>query len=329
MKQNLFNEAPPIIKGFLGYLGTIKGKSPKTVEEYYFDLRTFFRYIKKARGLVPADTEFKDISISDVTIDLIKTIDLMQVFEYMNFLSTERKNKAAARSRKVSSLRSFFNYLTNKTGKLKINPVKELESPKLKKSLPKYLTLEKSLELLSSVDGKTKERDYCMLVLFLNCGIRLSELVGLDFCDFDFSNLTMKITGKGNKERIVYLNDACITAIKNYMDVRPHDGVVDRNALFLSGQKKRISPKTVQFIVKKYLKKIGLGGPGYSVHKLRHTAATLMYQYGHVDIRVLKDILGHENLGTTEIYTHLSSEQMANAAKSNPLANVKQNPSKK
>ena len=323
MKQDFLNEAPPVIKGFLGYLGTIKGKSPKTVEEYYLDLRTFFRYIKKSRGLVPADTEFDKIGISDVTLDLIKTIDLTQVFEYMNFLSIERKNKAAARSRKVSSLRSFFNYLTNKIGKLETNPVKELETPKLKKTLPKYLTLEKSLELLQSVDGSAKERDFCMLVLFLNCGIRLSELVGLDLDDINFSNFTMKITGKGNKERIVYLNDACVNAINNYMAVRPHNGIKDRNALFLSSRKKRISPKTVQYIVKKYLGKIDLG-KGYSVHKLRHTAATLMYQYGHVDIRVLKDILGHENLGTTEIYTHLSSEQMASAAKSNPLANVKQ-----
>ncbi len=328
MKKNLIDEAPPVIRGFLGYLGTIKGKSPKTVEEYYLDLRTFFRYVKQARGLVPDGVEFSEISIADVTLDLIKTIDLTQVFEYMNFLSTERKNKAAARSRKVSSLRSFFNYLTNKTGQLQNNPVKELETPKLKKSLPKYLTLEKSLDLLSSVDGSNKVRDYCMLVLFLNCGIRLSELVGLDLDDINFSNSTMKITGKGNKERIVYLNDACTNAINNYLAVRPHDGVKDRNALFLSLRKNRISPKTVQYIVKKYLGKIDMGGKGYSVHKLRHTAATLMYQYGHVDIRVLKDILGHENLGTTEIYTHLSSEQMANAANSNPLANVKQKQAK-
>lgn len=324
MKPELLAESPPVIKEFLGYMGTIKGKSPKTVEEYYLDLRTFFRYIKKSRGLVPPSTDFKEISISDVTLDLIKTIDLTQVFEYMNFLSSERGNHAAARSRKVSSLRSFFKYLTNKTGKLKINPVEELETPKLKKSLPKYLTLEQSLELLSAVEGKTKERDFCMLVLFLNCGMRLSELVGLNLDDIHFSNSTMKITGKGNKERIVYLNDACTEAVKRYIAVRPKDGLLDKKALFISGQRKRISPKTVQYIVKKYLAEIDLGGPGYSVHKLRHTAATLMYQHGHVDIRVLKDILGHENLGTTEIYTHLSNEQMASAAKANPLSNVKQ-----
>lgn len=323
MRNQAFDQAPPIIREFLGYIGTIKGKSPKTVSEYYLDLRTFFRYIKQKRGLVPADQDFETISISDIDLALIKTIDLTQVFEYMNFLSTERGNHAATRARKVSSLRSFFRYLTDKTGKLSKNPVQELETPKLKKALPKYLTLEQCLELLSKIDGKTRERDYCILVLFLNCGMRLSELVGLNLNDVHLSTSNMKITGKGNKERMVYLNDACIDAIQRYMAVRPKDGLIDRNALFISGQRKRISPKTVQYLVKKYLAEIDLGGPGYSVHKLRHTAATLMYQQGHVDIRVLKDILGHENLGTTEIYTHVSNEQMAKAAQSNPLAKVK------
>jgi site-specific recombinase XerD len=323
MKPELLAEAPLIIREFLGYVETIRGKSPKTAEEYYLDLRTFFRYIKMRRGLVPQKTDFEKISISDISLNLIKTIDLTQVFEYMNYLNSVRGNGSATRSRKVSSLRSFFKYL-NKTGKLDVNPVKELETPKLKKSLPKYLTLEQSLELLSKVDGKTKERDYCILILFLNCGMRLSELVGLNLTDIHFGNSTANIIGKGNKERIVYLNDACLDALKRYLAVRPHEGIIDKNALFLSGQRKRISPKTVQYLVKKYLSRIDLGGPGYSVHKLRHTAATLMYQYGHVDIRVLKDILGHENLGTTEIYTHLSSEQMATAAQANPLSHVKQ-----
>ena len=324
MKNSLYDGSPEIIREFLGYIGTIKGKSPKTVSEYYFDLRTFFRYIKWKRGLVPPDSDFESIPISDITLDLIRTIDLTQVFEYMNYLAADRNNSPKTRSRKVSSLRSFFHYLTDKTGKLQKNPVQELETPKLKKSLPKYLTLEQSLELLSKVDGKTRERDYCILVLFLNCGMRLSELVGLSLNDVHLSSGTMKITGKGNKERMVYLNDACTDAIQKYLAVRPKEGLIDRNALFISGQRKRISPKTVQYIVKKYLAEIDLGGPGYSVHKLRHTAATLMYQQGHVDVRVLKDILGHENLGTTEIYTHVSNEQMANAAKANPLSKVKQ-----
>lgn len=322
MKSEWLSEAPPIIKEFLGYVGTIKGKSPKTVAEYYLDLRTFFRYIKMSRKLVSPEIDFEKINVGDIDLDLIKTITLTDVFEYMNYLSSERHNKASTRSRKVSSLRTFFKYLTNKTGKLAVNPVEELETPKQKKSLPKYLTLEQSLELLSKVEGSTKERDYCILILFLNCGMRLSELVSLNLSDVRHGTSTVRIVGKGNKERIVYLNDACIDAIDRYIAVRPNNALVDKNALFISKQNKRISPKTVQYIVKKYLSEIELGN--LSVHKLRHTAATLMYQHGHVDIRVLKDILGHENLGTTEIYTHLSDEQMANAAKANPLSKVKQ-----
>ena len=201
MKPELLAEAPQIIREFLGYLGTIKGKSEKTVEEYYLDLRTFFRYIKLSRNLVKDDTPFEEISISDVDIDLIRTITLTQVFEYMNYLTNVRNNKPATRSRKVSSLRTFFKYLTNKTNQLDVNPVLELETPKLRSSLPKYLTFEQSIDLLTKVDGKNKERDYCILVLFLNCGLRLSELVGLNLSDVRQSSNTMRVLGKGNKER--------------------------------------------------------------------------------------------------------------------------------
>lgn len=322
MKPEILAECPLILREFLGYTETIKGKSPRTVEQYYMDLLIFFRYIKQKRGLVPPKTEFEQIPISDVDLSLIETITLTDVYEYMNYVAAVRSNHEAARARKSSSLRSFFKYLTSKTGQLKVNPVQELDSPKLKKSLPKYLTLEQSLDLLQSVDGDYKERDFCMLTLFLNCGLRLSELVGLNLQDIRSDN-TMRVLGKGNKERVLYLNDACTNAIQAYLAVRPRDGVIDRNALFISRQKNRISPKTVQYIVKKYLGDIGIGGAGYSVHKLRHTAATLMYQNG-VDIRVLKDVLGHENLGTTQIYTHLSSKLMEDAVRSNPLANVNQ-----
>lgn len=324
MKQDCFSLAPPIIKEFLGYMGTVKGKSPLTVEEYFMDLRTFFRYMKLHRQTVQADTPFDEISIDDIDLDLIKTITLTDVYEYMNFVSTERKNKASTRSRKVSSLRTYFQYLTNKVNKLENNPILELETPKIKKALPKYLTLEQSMELLNAVEGSYQNRDYCILTLFLNCGMRLSELVSINLHDINHKEQVIRITGKGNKERLVYLNDACMEAINKYMQDRPVDGVINREALFISREKKRISPKTVQAMVNKYLEKIGLGGPGYSVHKLRHTAATLMYQYGEVDIRVLKDILGHENLGTTEIYTHISDEQMKQASNANPLAKVKQ-----
>lgn len=317
------NEAPPLLKDFLGYMQTVKGKSPATVDEYYTDLRTFFRYLKKVRKLVPEAMELQDISITDIDLNFIKSITLTDIYDFMNYAMRERKNNAATRARKTSSIRSFFHYLTNKKCLLPINPAEELEVPKKKKALPKFLTLEQSLELLNAVDGNFKERDYCIITLFLNCGIRLSELTGLNYSDVQLDERTMKVTGKGNKERIIYLNDACIDAIKRYLEVRPVDGVIDKKALFISRQNRRMSPKTVQAMVYKYLEKIGLDSNGYSVHKLRHTAATLMYQHGNVDIRVLKEILGHENLGTTEIYTHLTSSRMESAANANPLAHVK------
>lgn len=317
------NEAPPLLKDFLGYMQTVKGKSPATVDEYYTDLRTFFRYLKKMRKLVPEAMELQDITITDIDLDFIKSITLTDIYAFMNYAMRERGNNAATRARKTSSIRSFFHYLTNKKCLLPINPAEELEVPKKKKALPKFLTLEQSLELLNAVDGNFKERDYCIITLFLNCGIRLSELTGLNYSDVQLDERTMKVTGKGNKERIIYLNDACIDAIKRYLEVRPVDGVIDKKALFISRQNRRMSPKTVQAMVYKYLEKIGLDSNGYSVHKLRHTAATLMYQHGNVDIRVLKEILGHENLGTTEIYTHLTSSRMESAANANPLAHVK------
>lgn len=323
MKQELFSEAPPLLQEFLGYQSTVKGRSPKTVEEYYLDLRTFFRYLKYSEGLVQNATPFEEIKISDVTEAMITSVTLTKVFEYMNFLISERKNHAASRQRKTSSLRMFYKFLTNQKHLMAVSPLQQLESPKLKKSLPKYLTLEQSIELLNTIDGPNKERDYCIITLFLNCGMRLSELVGINLTDIRKDSSVVRITGKGNKERIVYLNDACKAAIQQYLAVRPREGLKDRNALFISKQRKRISPKTVQYIVKKYLAEIDLKGGGYSVHKLRHTAATLMYQHGNVDIRVLKDILGHENLGTTEIYTHLSDQQMEDAANANPLSKIK------
>ena len=325
MKKEILDESPKVVREFLGYMQTIKGKSQKTIEEYYVDLRTFFRYMKIKWGMVDKNTTMEEIDITDVDISHIKTIKLLDVFEYMNYLISERKNVATTRSRKVSSLRSFFKFLTNKTGQLDVNPIEELETPKKKKSLPKFLTLEQSKMLLNIVNqygGSNKERDYCIITLFLNCGMRLSELVGMNISDIRKDN-TLKITGKGNKERIIYINEACKTAIDKYLCVRPNGKTKDKNAMFISRNNNRISPKTIQFLLTRYLKLSGLNGQGFSVHKLRHTAATLMYQYGNVDIRILKDILGHENLGTTEIYTHLSNQQMQDAVKANPLSNLK------
>lgn len=318
-----YSNAPAIIKEFLYYLSTIKNKSPNTVNEYYLDLRTFFRYIKLYRNLVEPDIDFADIDISDIDLDFIESITFQDIMEFMNFSNSERNNSAVTRARKTSTIKSFFKYHTQKSMKLKNDPTTILESPKTRRALPKYLTLEESLELLNAVDGKYKERDYCILTLFLNCGLRLSELTALNLNSFKGDN-QLRVIGKGDKERIVYLNSACISAITEYKKVRPVKGVKDKNALFLSRQNNRISPKTVQAMVNKYLKKIGLDGAGYSVHKLRHTAATLMYQHGNVDIRVLQNILGHENLGTTEIYTHLSDKLMQDASNAHPLSKVTQ-----
>ena len=323
-------EASPIIKEFLFYLETIKGRSPNTIDEYFSDLRLFFRFIKIRKGVVPRDTDYKDIRIDDVDLDFVSSVKYIDALEFMNYLVRERSNSSRTRARKSTSIKSFYNYLTDKRELLKENPLKKLDRPpqRVKNPLPKYLTLEQSIELLNAVtpeDTKFPERDYCILTFFLNCGMRLAELVGMDYTDIRSDN-TAVITGKGNKKRIIYLNDACMSAYKAYMAVRPVDDVraEDKYALFLSSQRRRISREMVQKLVYKYLEKIGLDSQGYSVHKLRHTAATLMYQHGDVDIRVLKDVLGHENLSTTEIYTHLDSSQIERAAKSNPLAKVKQ-----
>ena len=319
-------EASPLMKDYLYYLQTVKGRAPSTVDQYFCDLRTFFRFIKINKKLVPSDAEFSDIRVDDVDLDLINSVTLTDAYEFMNYLLRVRKNEKAARARKTTAVTSFYSYLTEKKALLKENPLRNLERPNAreKNPLPKYLTLEQSIELLNAVDGKFKERDYCILTFFLNCGMRLAELVSMDYTDIRSDN-TAQIIGKGSKKRIIYLNDACMAAYKAYMAVRPVDGVkaADKYALFLSSQNRRISREMVQKLVYKYLEKIGLDSQGYSVHKLRHTAATLMYQHGNVDIRVLKDVLGHENLSTTEIYTHLDSSQIERAAKSNPLSKVK------
>ena len=311
--------APAVMRDFLNYMETIKGKSKNTVKEYYYDLRLFFRYIKSQKNLTN-ESDYEKIDISDICIDHIRMITLSDLYSYMSYLSRERDNNASSRARKVASIKSFFNYLTNKAKLLEYNPASELESPKILKRLPKYLNVEESRRLLSSIDGDFRERDYAIITLFLNCGMRLSELVGINISRI--KNDTLTVIGKGDKERTIYLNKACLKAIEAYLRVRPVQGVKDRNALFLSKLKTRISNKTVQYIVKKYIKNSGLDPERYSTHKLRHTAATLMYRYGHVDIRALQEILGHESISTTEIYTHVDSRQLKNAVDSNPLAEI-------
>lgn len=323
MKLEILQTCPPIIRDFLTYNETIKGKSSLSVEGYYLDLQNFFRYLLTVRGLVDKETPFEKIGISSVDLALIKTVTISDLYAYMVFCKNERGNNTATRARKTSTLRMFFRFMCEQTHQLDQNPALLLESPKVKQSLPKHLTLEDSLELLNAVDGANQKRDYCILTIFLNCGLRLAELCSLNITDIK-PDATMVVTGKGNKDRLIYLNDACMTAINDYLAVRPSDDIVyeDRNALFISRNHRRISPKTVQHLVKTFLAKAGLEGQGFSTHKLRHTAATLMYQHGEVDIRVLKDILGHSNLGTTQIYTHVSDRQIKNAVDANPLSKV-------
>lgn len=308
---------PEIIVNYLHYMTGIKNKSSKTVYEYSINLKLFCRYMSVHKKIQPepiSDSTY----IKNLDADFFKNISLAEAYSFLSYCKDVRNNSEATRARKVAAIRSFYHYLSNQQ-LVKDSPLQNLDTPKLKKTLPKYLTLDESLDLLKCIDGKHRERDYAMIVLFLNCGLRLSELVGLNYTDIKENTVT--VTGKGNKQRTVYLNEACLSAINNYMRVRPVDGVIDKKALFLSSRLKRISPKTVQYTVKHFLQKAGLDG--YSVHKLRHTAATLMYQYGDTDLLVLKEILGHENVGTTQIYTHIVNAQLEEAAESNPLAKIK------
>lgn len=307
---------------FLVYLEAITGKSKNTVNEYYYDLLMFFRFLKQKKDPALRKAEFNSISVNDFSVQELAEIRLSDLYSFLNYMNNERNDKAPTRARKVACLRSFFKYAWNKANIIPENPAAELESPKLTKKLPKYLELDESISLLESIDGDFKERDYCMITLFLNCGMRLSELVGINISDIREDTLT--VLGKGAKERTIYLNQACLDAIASYLKVRPaceeSSGV---KPLFVSKRKKRISPKTVQYTVKKYIKYANLDPTKYSTHKLRHTAATLMYTMGDVDIRSLQEILGHESVATTEIYTHVNNNRLKDAVNRNPLAGYK------
>ena len=322
---------PPLVQDFVAYKQVIMGNSPKTVCEYLLDLRTFFRYLEAVRlGIDPDDPDFEKIDISRIDLAYIEKIETSQILEFLLYTSNSRKNGWAARSRKLSALKGFYRYLCSKKRLLEHNPTANIDSPKKHSALPKYLTLEESERLLRAiredVTSKHSVRDYAIVTLFLNCGMRLSELCGIDLSDIDPDLRSLRVTGKGSKMRMIYLNDACKRALLEYIEKRAASHVVGSTrtkALFLSVRNQRISQKTVQWMVYKYLKAAGLENRGLSVHKLRHTAATLMYQSGQVDVRVLKDILGHEQLNTTQIYTHVSSESMESAMMKNPLSSLK------
>lgn len=319
MREEEIYDLPPLVISYLNYLSGTLNKSQLTVLEYGSDLRMFFRFLKLHKHLVNDDSDFDSIIISDIDRTFICNVTLEDAYAFLAYCRTKRNNDSAARARKAVSLKRFYRYLEVQnilTGK---NMMAFLDAPKGKKALPKYLTLDQSVMLLESVSGKNKERDFCILTLFLNCGLRLSELIGINISDISFDNRTLRVLGKGNKERIVYLNDSTLRAINDYLRVRPKDAVKDRDALFLSNRKTRISRESVQKMAEKQFEKIGLKNMGFSVHKLRHTAATLMYQYGNTDVLQIKTLLGHENLATTEIYTHLNDNQVRQAVDANPL----------
>lgn len=317
----MYEDVPKYISDFLEYMSGIKNRSNSTLREYYYDLRNTFKYLKliktgyKDKQITPELLENTDISSLDV--NFLKKIELQDLHKYMNYLSSIQFDKPTTRSRKVSAIKSFFNYATLKNKILDLNPAIELETPKLPKRLPKYLNLDESISLLQSVSGDFKERDFCILTLFLNCGLRLSELVNINMYSIRDNILT--VVGKGDKERSIYLNDACQKALRRYIAVRPTDNLKDRDALFISKRGTRISRRMVEVMVKKYIISAGLDPRKYSPHKLRHTAATLMHKYGGVDIRALQQVLGHESISTTEIYTHVDSDEVKNAIESNPL----------
>lgn len=323
------SEYPAVFRDFASYQLTIRNRSKGTVKQYLSDLSMFYKYALTVRaGKNPEDPEqFESASLDDITLDLCKEIRTEEIHSFILYTSMYRGNKPAAMCRKISALKTFYKFLTVTKSYFKENPTATIEPPKTKTALPKFLTLDESLQLLQAVEddnqSKTRARDFCIVTLFLNCGIRLSELCGISMADIDPNLKSMRVLGKGNKERIVYLNDACRDAMNDYKTARNKMEIRDLNAFFISSRGVRISQRTVEHIIYKYLDMAGFGYRHLSVHKLRHTAATLMYQEGGVDIRVLKDILGHESLNTTQIYTHVSNKHMEEAINKNPLATNK------
>jgi len=332
--SNYSTDAPAILRDFLAYHESIQGHSLTTIDEYYLDLRNFFRYIKLEKGRVPRATPLNEVNINDVDVELIKSVTLTDIYAYLSFLSRDRAKNAknpgmgygllaSTRARKVAVIRSFYKYLVTKARVLEESPIQELDAPRQRQSLPRYLTLDESIQLLESIDGKYAQRDFCIITLFLNCGIRISEMVGLNLADFLGDSL--RVLGKGNKERVVFLNVACQKALEDWLSVRPTSGEVDQYALFISRNHTRVTRAGIHYMLKQRFTAAGLDSSKYSAHKLRHTAATLMLQNG-VDVRTIQEVLGHEHLNTTEIYTHVNSDSLRSAAQANPLGSIKRKP---
>ncbi len=322
MKNLNNNSNPEFLNEYLVHIKVVQLLAQRTIEEYYTDIRLFLRYIHESN--INTGKDIEDIDISDMSVAELQKISVSDIYNFIFYASDERQNKDRARYRKISSLRSFFKYLEKVAHIIKENPTKDLDVPTPKSSLPKFLSLNESIRLLETADSADSKRDYCIITLFLNCGMRLSELVGINIKDIDFYENRLKVLGKRSKERMVYLNEACVDALQKYLAIRKNNPkAADEPALFISNQNRRISKRRVQQIVEDMIQKAELDGKGITTHKLRHTAATLMYQYGDADVLTLKELLGHASISTTEIYTHLNDENVRNAIESNPLSKVK------
>lgn len=318
MEIDYFDLAPSPMCDYLEYLLSIKGRSPKTVHEYFLDLKIFYRFLCIRFRLASKNMDFDEIDYFLINLNHLDKVTILDLHAFISYIDKNRQSSNRTKARKVACLKSYYKYLVNIVSILKNNPAEKLETPKGNKRLPIYLSLEESQKLLKIIDGNNKERDFALIMVFLNCGVRLSEIVGINITSIKED--VLNVIGKGNKERAIYLNDSCLLAVNSYLKVRPKALVGNEDALFLSNRKTRISQRAVQHLVKKYLEKAGLNNKHYSPHKLRHTAATLMYQYGDVDIIALQDILGHESVSTTQIYTHVNDSKLKEAVKKNPLS---------
>lgn len=319
MKSEYLDDCPYYLSDFLTYMKVVKDRGERTIEAYYIDIRTFLRYLNIKHKTAKSE-DFASIAIADTPLDWIEHFSLNDAYVYLGYLAQQRNNSVTTRARKCSAIKQFYSYLHKKAALIKSDPMIDLELPRIKQALPKYLTIDQSLQLLRSIESKHRERDFCMLALFLSCGMRLSELVGLDLNDYSKENRTLRLFGKGRKERIVYLNDVCIEALDDY--IHNHRPQVEEKAIFLSANKTRINKRRVQQIVEEQLKAAGLSNLGITTHKLRHSAATMMYKNG-VDTLVLKEVLGHKSIATTEIYTHISNNELQKAAEASPIADLK------
>lgn len=307
------------IKDFLTYLTVIQGKSKTTREGYEYDLKLFFRFLELYNNNGNFD-EIDNVDISKIDIDDINNISLEDIYAFLEYCENHRDNESRAKARKVASLKAFFNYLSRKKSLITHNPTEELETPKISKRNPIYLKIDEISKLFTGINETHYYRDYCILLMFLNCGLRVSELVSIDISDISHDQVS--IIGKGNKERIVYINEVCKEAIDNYIRLERSKIKInnnkDKDALFLSQKGNRLSVRGVQLIIEGINKRSGLNKKDLSPHKLRHTMATLLYQNG-ADLISLQQILGHTSVSTTQIYTHVEDQQLRDVIKSNPL----------